>query len=95
MTSRLNPYLTFDGKAGEAMDFYRSVFGGDLRTTTFAEFGTDGPGGDRIMHAHVETEHGFVLMASDTMPGMELTSGNSITVSLSGDDADLRRYWQA
>jgi PhnB protein len=33
-------------------------------------------------------------MASDTPPGMERRSGSSITVSLSGDDADeLHGYW--
>ena len=39
MPSRLNPYLSFDGKAREAMDFYHDVFGGELTTQTFAEGG--------------------------------------------------------
>ncbi len=30
MASRLNPYITFDGNAREAMEFYASVFGGTL-----------------------------------------------------------------
>jgi PhnB protein len=37
MTSRLNPYLTFNGNAREAMEFYQSVFGGELRISTFGE----------------------------------------------------------
>jgi PhnB protein len=94
MASRLNPYLTFDGNAREAMEYYRDVFGGELRLNTFGEFGMEGAGADKIMHAQLETPSGFTLMASDTGPGMQRTAGDAITVSLSGDDGDeLRGYW--
>ncbi|WP_433532282.1 VOC family protein [Micromonospora sp. CA-263727] len=96
MASRLNPYLSFSGNAREAMEFYRSVFGGDLTQNTFGEFGTDDPAlADKIMHAMLETPNGYTLMASDTPPGMEHVPGNDVSVSLSGDDADgLRGYWE-
>ncbi len=95
MTSRLNPYITFDGNAREAMEFYQAALGGELTMNTFAEYGDDGPGGDKIMHANLETPDGLTLMSSDTPPGMEASSGSSISVSLSGDDADtLRGYWE-
>ena len=71
MTSRLNPYITFAGNARQAMEFYKSALGGELAMNTFAEFGNDGPDGDKIMHANLETPDGFTLMASDTPPGME------------------------
>jgi PhnB protein len=46
------------------------------------------------MHAQLETDDGFVLMASDTPPGTELTPGDNVSVSLSGDDAaELRGWW--
>lgn len=95
MTSRLNPYLTFDGDARAAMEFYQQVFGGDLAVNTFGEFGqADAPNADQLMHARLETPLGFTLMASDLPPGMELAAGQNITVSLSGDDGDdLRGYW--
>jgi PhnB protein len=94
MTSRLNPYITFAGNARQAMEFYKSALGGELAMNTFAEFGNDGPDGDKIMHANLETPDGFALMASDTPPGMEEPSGNNIAISLSGDDnAKLRAYW--
>ena len=94
MTSRLNPYITFAGNARQAMEFYKSALGGELAMNTFAEFGNDGPDGDKIMHANLETPDGFTLMASDTPPGMEEASGNNIAISLSGDDNDkLRGYW--
>jgi PhnB protein len=96
MASRLNPYLSFRNNAREAMEFYQQVFGGELTVSTFGEFGMsdDGEAADLIMHAQLETPSGFTLMASDTPPGMEFTPGTSITVSLSGDDAeDLRGYF--
>jgi PhnB protein len=94
MTSRLNPYLTFAGTAREAMEFYRSALGGDLVMNTFADFGNSGPDGDKIMHANLETPDGLTLMASDTAPGTEASTGSAVAVSLSGDDTEkLRACW--
>ena len=97
MASKLNPYLQFDGNAREAMEFYRDTFGGELTVSTFGEYGTDDPSvKDNTMHAQLETENGFTLMASDTAPGMPSPPQDTkITVSLSGDDGDaLRGYWE-
>jgi PhnB protein len=95
MASRLNPYLNFGGNAREAMEFYKEVFGGTLHVNTFGEYGSQGPDADKIMHAQLETPSGFTLMASDTTAGMQRNPGDTITISLSGDDADeLRGYWQ-
>jgi PhnB protein len=96
VTSRLNPYLNFDGTARHAMEFYRTVFGGSLTVNTFGEFGApDSPDADKVMHAQLETDGGYTLMGADVPAGMEHTQGSAITVSLSGDDADvLRGYWQ-
>jgi PhnB protein len=95
MTTRLNPYISFKGDARAALEFYKTVFGGTLTTSTFGEFGhADTPEADQIMHGQLETDSGYTLMAADTPPGMEFNSGTNITVSLSGDDADeLRGYW--
>ncbi|HWG99086.1 MAG TPA: VOC family protein [Pilimelia sp.] len=96
MTSRLNPYLTFDGNAREAMEFYRSVFGGELQIHTFGESGSPDPGlADKVMHAMLATDRGYVLMASDTAPGMSYDPGNTITCSLSGDPGEgLEEVWE-
>ena len=96
MTSRLNPYLSFSGNTREAMEFYNSVFGGTLVVNTFGEYGEQNPEvADKVMHAMLETDRGFTLMASDPAPGMEIQAGNNISISLSGDDADeLRGYWE-
>ncbi|MDT0609010.1 VOC family protein [Streptomyces lancefieldiae] len=96
MTSRLNPYLGFDGDARQAMEFYQQVFGGSLALNTFGAFGeSDSPHAEKIMHGMLETPDGFTLMASDTPPGMEYSAGTNFSVSLSGDDeAELRGYWE-
>jgi PhnB protein len=91
----LNPYISFRDEARPAMEFYREVFGGDLTVSTFGESGMpDGPGADNVMHAQLQTDNGFTLMAADTPPGMEHRPGSSISISLSGDDGEqLRGYW--
>ncbi|GAA3852943.1 VOC family protein [Saccharothrix violaceirubra] len=96
MASRLNPYINFAGQAREALEFYKGVFGGTTTLSTFGEFGDkDAPGADQIMHGQLETPAGYTLMVSDTPPGMPYNPGTTITVSVSGDDADeLRGYWE-
>jgi len=95
MTTRLNPYLSFREEARQAMDFYQSVFGGELTRNTFAELqaSEDPAEQDKIMHSQLETEGGLTLMAADTPNQMGEPVPNS-SVSLSGeDDAELRGYW--
>jgi len=95
----LNPYLGFRDNARAAMEFYQSVFGGELRISTFAELGGGGQDpadGDKIMHAQLETESGLHLMGSDTPASMDYVPGDNYSVSLSGGpdaDEELRRYW--
>jgi PhnB protein len=96
MASRLNPYISYDGTARQAMEFYKGVFGGELTLSTYGESGMgEGLAGDKIMHAQLETPAGYTLMASDTPPGMDHRPGTNMSVSLSGDDADeLRGYFE-
>lgn len=50
MSARLNPYLSFAGKARDAMEFYHGVFGGDLTLSTYGEFGqADTPFAENLM----------------------------------------------
>lgn len=96
MTVRLNPYLSFRDTARQAMEFYHSVFGGDLTLNTFAELeaSEDPTEQDKIMHGMLESESGLVLMGADTPNGMDYTPGAGFSVSLSGDnETELRNYW--
>jgi PhnB protein len=95
MASRLNPYINFGDNARQAMEFYRDVFGGELTVSTFGEMGGAAPGDEnKVMHSQLETPSGFTLMGSDAPAGMPRDSGSSIQISLSGDDASLRDYFQ-
>ncbi len=95
----LNPYLHFRGNAREAMEFYQTVFGGELDILTFGDAGDPYPGeGTKVQHAQLETPSGFTLMGSDVTSRHEYERGESVfSVSLSGangDDAELRGYWK-
>jgi PhnB protein len=94
--SNLNPYISFRDNARQAMAFYQDVFGGNLTLNTFGEYGDpNAPGADNIMHAQLQTDNGFTLMASDTPREMgEVSPAGNITISLSGDEEqELRGYW--
>lgn len=97
MATQLNPYLAFRDNARQAIEFYHSVFGGELTINTFAEFGAseDPAEADKIMHSMVSTDSGLVLMAADTPNSMDYTPGSTISISLSGEDEpELRGYWE-
>jgi PhnB protein len=90
MPAKLNPYINFKSNARAAMQFYQSVFGGELKMSTFKEYhASQSPAeDDLIMHAELDAGNGFIIMASDTPERMEYRPGNNITMSLSGDDEE-------
>ncbi|MEN8582305.1 VOC family protein [Burkholderia sp. RS01] len=96
MSTLLNPYISFRDNAREAMNFYQSVFGGQLTLNTFGDFNAseDPAEADKIMHGMLTADKGFVLMGADTPKSMDYTPGTSISVSLSGEDeGELRGYY--
>jgi len=95
MSVQLNPYLSFRDNTREAMEFYRTVFGGELQVSTFKEFqaSTDPSEDDLVMHSQLEGEHGVTFMASDTPSRMEYKAGSNFSMSLSGDDETVLRGW--
>ncbi|HVZ12463.1 MAG TPA: VOC family protein [Patescibacteria group bacterium] len=95
---KLNPYINFKDNAREAMEFYKSVFGGELTMSTFKEgMHQDGPEADKIMHAMLIVGPEMTIMASDTPEHMgEYKPLSSMSLSLSGvaaDEEKLRGYW--
>ena len=95
---KLNPYLNFDGKAEEAFNFYRTVFGGEFVGGVHKMAnapGTENLSDDeknKVMHIALRVG-GDLLMASDIVPsfGQNLTVGNNNYVSIfpdSREDAD-------
>ena len=97
MKSQLNPYLNFRDQARQAMEFYKSVFGGKLTMSTFKDFNaSQDPSEDNlIMHSVLEADNGITFMGSDTPKRMEYRPGTNMSMSLSGDnDQELTGYFQ-
>ena len=86
---RVHPYLNFDGKAEEAFEFYKTVFGGDYKAKMKM---SEIPEGDklpeneqqRIMHIALPIGNDTILMASDIIPsaGHKLQPGSQTYVLL-------------
>ena len=95
----LNPYLSFKNDARAAMEFYQSVFGGDLDISTFGEYEgmvQDPSEKELVMHSQLTSPDGFVLMASDTPASMPYREPGGSSISVSGEDeAQLQRFWDA
>jgi PhnB protein len=97
MQSKLNPYIEFNGRAREAMEFYHSVFGGQLQVSTYKDFQSspDPSMDEKIMHARLEADNGITLMAADSMEGVAPQPGGAFSISLSGDNhAELAGYYE-
>ena len=80
---KLNPYLFFKGQAREAMEFYRTVFGGELSMQSRAEVGMKDDQPDWLIHCRLEGGDAR-LMASDTEQAS--AEARKIELSLMGDD---------
>lgn len=81
----LSPYLMFSGNCREAMEFYQSCFGGELRLMPFAgtPMAEHVPAAvrDGVLHATL-TIGTQVLMASDNGGTDAARSGNTVQLSL-------------
>jgi PhnB protein len=92
MQAILNPYISFDGKAREAMEFYKSIFGGELSISTFADQHVPDAPADGVMHASLVVDGKPIVMGSD---GMDDASFSGFSLSLSGNNTEeLQGYFQ-
>lgn len=89
MDYKLQPYISFKGRAREAMTFYQSVFGGNLDIVTFGQFGIPNAPADGVMHSALVVDDETLVMGSDAME--ETPAG--IALSLSGSSNDLRELF--
>lgn len=70
MSITTTTHLNFRGTARQALEFYGSVFGGDVTLATYSDLGmpADAPGADKVVFGQVENAEGLRLMAYD-VPG--------------------------
>jgi PhnB protein len=95
MGSQLNPYISYNGNARQAMEFDQEVFGGALEMGTVSDFGSpDSPNADKLMHARLDTPDGYTLMAWDVPEGVPYHPGNNVAVYLGGGDGELHGYFE-
>lgn len=88
MSTSLVVYLSFAGSAREAMTFYRSVFGGELTISTFADFGMSDQPADGVMHSELRTE-GVTVMGADAFgEPAEGWGRNRIQAAFMSDEVD-------
>src|ERR1700745_3078262 len=97
MDAKLEPYLNFNGNCEEAMNFYKSVLGGELTISRFSDFASpDAPAPEKpegVMHATLKNDN-LSFMASDGMPDRAVVFGDSISMSIAGpDEAKLTGYF--
>ena len=90
----LTPFLLFDGNCAEAMAFYQSCLGGDLRITKVGDTPMKGQvppeRHQKVAHAHLKS--GAVeLSATDWLhPTRAPKQGNTVAMYLSGGHEDVR-----
>ena len=109
MSLTTTTHLNFPGTARQALDFYQSVFGGQVHATSYAEVGMpqDAPDAQKTVFGALNAENGVRLMAYDIpgrsdsfTGGTRREQGMTITdqpffVSLGSDSLDeLSEYWE-
>jgi len=98
MTVNVTNHLNFRGNARAALEFYQSVFGGDLTLVTYQDaHNVQNPlEADQVMFGQVVTPNGFRVMAYDVPSRMAWDPGkNAFFVSVRGDSADeITALWE-
>ncbi len=97
MSVKVVPHLNFRGDARAALEFYQSVFGGDMAIVTYENAGNvqDPSEADQVMWGQVAADSGFRVMAYDVPSRMPWDLGeNPFFVSLRGDTTEeITVYW--
>jgi PhnB protein len=98
MSINTTTHVNLRGDARAALDFYRSVFGGDLVAVTYADaHAAQRPEeAGQIMWGQVTSPDGFRIMAYDVPSSRPWSRGDSpYFVSVRGTDADeVTAYWK-
>ena len=96
---QVQPYLFFDGRCEEAIEFYRKAL--DAKVDMLMRYreappspGTPMPPGDKVMHAALHIGDTKVLASDGHCSGKPNFQGFSLTVS-ARDEADAKRLFGA
>lgn len=77
MSITTTTHLNFRGDARAALEFYHSVFGGDLTIATYGDVGMPAelPGAAHVVFGQIESDKGFRVMSYD-VPGQSYGSAS-------------------
>lgn len=91
-------HINFRGQAREALEFYHSVFGGDILLAPYGdvEAGQDADQAEQIAWGQVQAPNGFHVMAYDVQNSFDYGPGTiPFYLSLNSTDADeITTYWK-
>jgi PhnB protein len=91
----VEPYLFFNGNAKEAMEFYKTVFGGELDVSTMADSPPEAqmPGTKPTDVMHASLKGPVNLMASDSSKASDKMA--KVELSLGGtDEVQMRKIFE-
>ncbi len=96
---QVQPYLNFDGRCEEALEFYRSALGAEVTMLTrfkqCPEPGMVSPGSeDKVMHARFRVGEATVLASDGRCKGQPNFQGISLALTVH-DDAEAERRFTA
>ncbi|MGH9089452.1 MAG: VOC family protein [Acidimicrobiales bacterium] len=97
MSVQTTAHINFRGDARKALEFYHSVFGGELSIATYADIQAveDPTQTDKVAFGRVTAPNGFDIMAYDVQPSKAFNRGdNAFYVTLQGSDAkEVKTLW--
>lgn len=98
MTISTTTHLNFRGNAREALEFYQSVFGGEVTAFSYTQANAvqRPEEADQVIWGQVASDAGFRVMAYDVPASLAWDAGViPVFVSVRGDDeAEITGYWQ-
>ncbi|ASO20452.1 PhnB protein [Actinoalloteichus hoggarensis] len=98
MSVTTTTHLNFRGDARAALEFYRSVFGGELAVITYqdAQSVQDPSEAEQVMWGQVIADNGFHVMAYDVPVRLDYDQGEkSCFVSVRGETVEeITAFWE-
>ena len=105
MTMKLEPYLTFEGRCEEAIEFYKKALGAEvtmlMRMKDNPEPGNQGEGcvptaanAEKIMHASLNIAGNTVMCSDGMMQDQPGFKGFALSIT-AADQSAARRYYDA
>ena len=98
---QVQPYLFFDGRCDEAIDFYKLALGAELMSLMRFrdapdpdEHGPERPAGDKVMHASLRVGDTTLLMSDGDAGGSPKFDGFSLALNLRSE-GDAERLFTA